>query len=91
MVELTWKRENWCKHGIVWTLYLGKMDIAKCFYLGKPSRYICRASVPAPGGVVLLDFLAGSAACARKLLERELDKRSIYFFNEDVLEFKAED
>jgi len=87
MLEFIWEKTR-DHHGVVWTLRLGKNKFARCFWLPGTKKYLCKASVPVPGGAILLDYLGGTSGHARRQLEAELDKRSIAWFGEDTIMFK---
>lgn len=88
-----WHRHN-SVHGVRWHLYRNRIadsaeQIGTCFYLPGSKRFTCRASAPVEGGAVLTDYYAGTAAAARKALERDWDKRSIGLFGVDTITFEV--
>ena len=87
-----WKRHHWGpSYGVIWTLHdSAKRELGRCLFLPGSQRYRCSAGAPAKGGVVLTDYYAGTAAAARRRLERDWDKRSIGLFGEDDISFVEE-
>lgn len=87
MIAFEWQRLGSGKRGVTWWLRYQGNVIGRCFYLPGSRHYICRASVPQPGGMILTEYYGGTAASARRALEREWCKRSIGLFGEDDIDF----
>lgn len=84
-----WVRQVWPRFGVRWGLFdeAGR-EIGCCFYLPGSRRYRVSATAATKGGAVLFDHYAGTAAAARRRLEREWDKRSIGLFGIDEIQFE---
>ncbi len=88
LVTFHWKRHDWAINGILWTLHDDtERELGRCLFLAGSRRYQCSAGAPGKGGVVLTTYQAGTAAAARRCLERDWDKRSIGLFGEDDISF----
>jgi hypothetical protein len=72
---------------MLWDKFSSK-NLGICHYLNGSKRWCCSAAAPVEGGVILTDYYAGTAAAARKALERDWDKRSIGLFKDDEIEFR---
>lgn len=83
-----WVREVWPRFGVRWGLFdeTGR-EIGCCFYLPGSRQYRVSAVAGTKNGAVLFNFYAGTAAKARRTLEREWDRRSIGLFRLDVIQF----
>lgn len=89
-MKFFWHRRQ-DRHGVRWELWTrySARHLGSCFYLPGSKRYQCSVSAPVKNGVVLCTYSAGTAAAARKALERDWDKRSIGLFGVDMIEFEV--
>lgn len=87
MIKFSWHRRDE-GHGVRWVLADQHRNIiGHCFYMPGSKHFLCRASAPVKGGVVLTEYWGGTNAAARKALERDWDKRSIGLFGSDAIKF----
>lgn len=87
MIGFFWQRLQ-TVHGVRWQLNNAVAEqVGMCFYLPGSKRWQVNASAPVKGGVVLCTHQGGTAAAARKALERDWCKRSIGLFGEDNVSF----
>lgn len=89
MKTFVWHRKDYGHNGVhwqLWTEFNAKM-IGQCFYMPGSKRYRCAAGAPVKDGTVMTEYWAGTAAAARKALERDWDKRSIGLFGDDHIQF----
>lgn len=90
MLTFFWhRRQN--SRGVRWELWTrySARHLGSCFWLPGSKRYTCRAGAPVKDGVVLCDYYGGTAAAARRALERDWDKRSIDLFGVDDIAFEV--
>lgn len=88
MIEFFWHRRQ-DRRGVVWQLWskYSADHLGTCLYLSGSKRWQVSASAPTKAGRVLCTHQAGTAAAARRALERDWCKRSIGLFGEDDIVF----
>ena len=87
MIAFTWKRQQWSRKGIRWSLQRDGEEVGSCIYLSGSRRYAVHAGARTRDGVISFQYHAGTAASARQQLEREWCRRSIGLFGEDDIVF----
>ena len=90
MIKFTWKRQQWSRKGIRWSLRRDGEEVGSCIYLSGTRRYAVHAGARTPEGVVSFSYHAGTATGARRQLEREWARRSIGLFGDDVITFSED-